>query len=107
MYKLYILALVKKSRISSTHIAFANMLFCRKFAVNSVYRITARGVLEWRLATRVVCAGVCCCGLGWCGVCVGGVRGRGTGGSLGRSVAGPRPWVGASGMPPSDAIIPA
>ena len=48
MYKLYILALVKKSRISSTHIAFANMLFCRKFAVNSVYRITARGVLEWR-----------------------------------------------------------
>ena len=57
--------------------------------------------------TGGVCGSVCCCGLGWCGVCGGVVRGRGTGGSLGRSVAGPRPWVGASGMPPSDAIIPA
>ena len=76
MYKLYILALVKKSRISSTHIAFANVLLsqvCRELCLQDYSQRSAR--VETR-NTGGVCGSVLLWfGLVWC-VC-GGREGEG------------------------------
>ena len=96
MYKLYILALVKKSRISSTHIAFANMLLsqvCRELCLQDYSQRSAR------VETRNT-GGVCGSVLLWFGLvwCVwggreggGGPEDRSVGRSLGRGPGwGPR-----------------